>query len=152
MTICFCNIRYSWKEYWIKMRFLIQISFLFFSSLPIFCLLQIFGSVSLSERILAVVGLISIFTPPSFCVSHFSVEWVDFTVHHRELHPKSAAFIRLSYLCSLSLPLPLLSHGSVRFRVVPIFLSACLGSQLNFFYFLLFWTILYALTRMHANW
>lgn len=80
MTICFCNIRYSWKEYWIKMQFLIQISFLFFSSLPIFCLLQIFGSLSLSEGI------------PRCC-------WSDF-----HFSPPCRSVFPISQLSELTLP------------------------------------------------
>lgn len=40
----------------------------------------------------------------SFCVSCFLTMYVDFPVHHRDLHPQSATFI---YPCSLLLPLSL---------------------------------------------
>lgn len=66
----------------------------------------------------------------SFYVSHLSAGWVDFPVHHRELHPQSAAFICLSHLCSLSLPLSLFLPSYD--WVLMIFISACIGSKLNF--------------------
>lgn len=44
------------------------------------------------------------------CVSNLSAECVDFPVHHRELHPQSAAFICLCHLCSRSLLLPFCLH------------------------------------------
>ena len=103
--------------------------FISFSQPEIPCLVLNFILLSRKESCLLLVWFP--FLRLSFCVSHFSAEWVDSSVHH----PPSAAFIRLSHLqyvpshCfCLFFFLVLFSRGCYQFDSI-VFLSACIGSR-----------------------